>query len=104
MLTPRSGALIDLHQPALSSPCDATAPTLANPMLSAHSNRMSDGSALTVHFACHECGAAYTATQLRVPEERHGRFTCCDCGKPVHHWAGRYDFSNWQPITSKPLN
>ena len=49
---------------------------------------------LLVYFTCHDCGRLYLATQQR--RKSSGFFDCTDCGVAVHHWAGNYDFSEWQ--------
>jgi hypothetical protein len=55
----------------------------------------------TVIFLC-KCGVAYTATQVRAPERKSGKFNCAECKAEIYSWSGGYDYRSWKPIKPKP--
>jgi hypothetical protein len=55
---------------------------------------------MIVYFSCHGCAAVYSAVQERsaAPVISSGLFNCLCCGKPVHHWAEIYSFTDWKCV------
>ncbi|MVT63551.1 hypothetical protein GPL21_00285 [Bradyrhizobium pachyrhizi] len=55
---------------------------------------------MIVYFSCHGCGTIYSAVQERssTPVISSGLFNCLHCGKPVHHWSGIYNYTDWKSV------
>ncbi|MGY4311229.1 transcription elongation factor Elf1 [Bradyrhizobium sp. JR3.5] len=51
-----------------------------------------------VYFSCRGCGTIYSASQERSSTPASGLFSCLTCGKPVHHWSGIYDYTDWKRV------
>ena len=51
-----------------------------------------------VYFSCRGCGTIYSASQERSSTPASGLFSCLNCGKPVHHWSGIYDYTDWKCV------
>ena len=62
---------------------------------------MSNDFKLIVHFSCPHCATIYTACQEMQRRRHPGDFRCRMCSTPVHEWAGLYNFTDWQPVTTK---
>ena len=69
---------------------------------SGHYWSMSNDFQVIVHFSCPRCGTIYAASQQEQPGRHPGFFHCRACGAPVHEWSGRYNFTDWNPVTRIP--
>ena len=58
---------------------------------------------LIVYFSCPCCATICTASQQEQPVRHPGYFHCRVCAVRVHEWSGLYNFTDWQPVTTKAI-